>query len=81
MGFGFNPFKTIKKALGLSPSKPKMAPMPAMPDYAAAEKARAVAEAADLERRRLRGRASTMLTGGAGLSEEPMLARKTLLGS
>jgi len=59
---------------------PKMPQLPAPPptvDDAAVKKA------AEDERQRIRlmrGRSSTILTGGTGVIDDPMLMRKTLLG-
>jgi len=63
-----------------SPKMPQLPPEPAPPptvDDAAVKKA------AEEERQRIRlmrGRSSTILTGGTGVIDDPMLMRKTLLG-
>ena len=63
-----------------SPNMPQLPPEPAPPptvDDAAVKKA------AEDERQRIRlmrGRSSTILTGGTGVIDDPMLMRKTLLG-
>lgn len=63
-------------------SKPKMPPPPAPPPPPSLSSAE-VRDAAERNRRRsalASGRASTMLTGGDGLADEPETARKRLLG-
>ena len=63
-----------------SPETPQLPPaLVAAPTVDAA----AVKKAAEDERQRIRlmrGRSSTILTGGTGVIDDPMLMRKTLLG-
>jgi len=64
-----------------SPKMPQLPPEP--PQLASAENEEAVKKAAEDERQRIRlmrGRSSTILTGGTGVIDNPMLMRKTLLG-
>ncbi len=72
-------------------SKPKIEAPPAPPPppsvdpeiagrQKAEETARELEKAAKAERK-TRGRASTVLTGGSGLTDEPNLAQRTLLGA
>jgi len=59
------------------PTLPPAAPAPPTEDD------EAVKRAAEEERQRIRlmkGRSSTILTGGSGVLDDPMLMRKTLLG-
>lgn len=51
-------------------------PPPTEPDVTEADKKRK-----DERKRAARGRASTILTGGRGLLDEPVTARRTLLGA
>ena len=61
---------------GKTPEVPPVPPAPTKDDPA-------VKKAAEDERQRIRlmrGRSSTILTGGTGVIDDPMLMRKTLLG-
>jgi len=63
------------------PSPPPPPPPPAEPPAFddAERKAQIAAEQAEIRRKR-KGRASTILTGSQGLTEEETLQKKTLLG-
>lgn len=63
----------------LKPDEPKVQPPPPMPDFE--EKEREAAQAMRERLRKRRGRAGTILTGGMGVTEEPTLLSKKLLGS
>lgn len=65
---------------GQVPQAPELPPPPAAPtgDDPAAQKAQEEAAAAE---RRQRGRASTLLTGAAGITTEAPTSKRMLLGS
>jgi hypothetical protein len=64
----------------LSPEPPQLPPIPAPPSAQDPAVAANMEKAADAERRN-RGRASTILTGGQGLTSESTTAKRRLLGS
>jgi hypothetical protein len=67
---------------------PKMPPVPALvmpevkdvPNYDDEEREKEKRTALEASERKRKGRRSTILTGGSGLSEEAELNQKTLLG-
>jgi hypothetical protein len=79
----FNPAVAASKAAQVATSlvggAPEATPE-AAPD-APTEKDAAVQDARVRERRRTRGRATTLLTGGSGLMDSANVSRKTLLGT
>lgn len=72
---GISGVKEIAKEF--TPEAPKMEDPPALATKDTAQPAMTEAEA---EQRRARGRASTILTGGRGLTGPATTARRTLLG-
>ncbi len=73
--------KIVKKLLGGGePKAPKVIQAPPPPPSVDTQ---AVQQAADTERRRLRagkGRASTLLSGGKGVTDQAEIGTRTLLG-
>lgn len=69
----------VAKAFGFGSSTPQVAPAPPSPSLAD----KAAQDAAEEERRRRagKGRASTVLAGARGLSEEDKPGAQTLLGA
>lgn len=63
-----------------NPQLPAPPPPPAPPNRNDPSTAKATDEAAQRERK-ARGRASTILNGPTGLTEQPTLSRQTLLGA
>lgn len=62
---------------------PEMPTLPPAPAPAPTKDDEEVNRAAEEEKQRIRlmkGRSSTILTGGSGVVDDPMLMRKTLLG-
>lgn len=82
--------RAVTRALGLAPKMPALPAMPAPPPMPAPmpQPVQQVMQQADTagqdeERRRARaalGRASTILTGGQGVTDEPVLARAQATG-
>lgn len=68
---------------GSTPKAPKPPPPPVMPPPPAQDVERAVSDNMDRERRRrlaTQGQASTMLTGGAGVTGAAQTTGKSMLG-
>lgn len=65
--------------MGFGPAMRNAAPMPPAPSMDNAETRRKLEEQAALQRK-AKGRASTLLTGGMGLTSEAPTAKSILLG-
>ena len=62
------------------PKTPSVAPAPEVPEGPTEAEKQAALEREKKQQRMARGRRSTILTGGLGLTTEAPVARKTLLG-
>lgn len=67
-------------ALFHTPEVPAPAPAPSVPKGPTEEEKKAALEKERALARRAKGRRSTLLTGGIGLTSEANVQRKTLLG-
>jgi hypothetical protein len=65
---------------GRTPDRVPVAP-PSSPVPTAENAAAELEKAADLARRRIKGRSATILTSGVGIADDPSVSRRVLLGT
>ena len=82
------PFKPVVKAVSRAAdflfgggSKPSASPLYSPPPPPSTINSAASLEDAAAKERKIRGRASTILTGGLGLEDAPPVSRRVLLGA
>lgn len=66
---------------GSKPAAPVPTPAPAVPDYAAADRATATQNAQDRQRRMLGGKSGNILTSDSGIQDDTQNKQKKLLGA